>query len=51
MYRSVILNESQKLFEVMARELTNEIIENIILKFIINNRNQYYYASKPSETR
>ena len=32
MYRSLILDDSQKLFEVMARELTNEIIENSILK-------------------
>jgi hypothetical protein len=32
MYRSLILEDSQKLFEVMARELTNKIIESAILK-------------------
>ena len=31
MYRSLILNDSQKLFEVMTRELTNSIIDNFIL--------------------
>jgi hypothetical protein len=32
MYRSLILDDSQKLFKVMARELTNKIIESTILK-------------------
>jgi uncharacterized protein (UPF0147 family) len=32
MYRSLILNDSQALFEVMARELTDNIIESTILK-------------------
>jgi hypothetical protein len=32
MYRSVIMDDSQKLFQVMTRELTNNIIESTILK-------------------
>lgn len=32
MYRSLILDDSQKLFQVMKRELTNNIIESTILK-------------------
>ena len=32
MYRSLILDDSQKLFEAMTRELTNNIIDNFILK-------------------
>jgi hypothetical protein len=32
MYRSLILDDSQKLFEAMARELTNKIIESTISK-------------------
>jgi transposase len=32
MYRSLILDDSQKLFKVMTRELTNNIIDNFILK-------------------
>jgi len=32
MYRSLILNDSQSLFEVMEKELTNNIIESAILK-------------------
>jgi hypothetical protein len=32
MYRSLIMDDSQKLFQVMTRELTNNIIENTILK-------------------
>jgi uncharacterized protein (UPF0147 family) len=31
-YRSLILDDSHILFEVMTRELTNKIIESIILK-------------------
>jgi hypothetical protein len=32
MYRSLIMDDSQKLFQVMTRELTNNIIEGTILK-------------------
>jgi transposase len=32
MYRSLVLDDSQKLFEAMTRELTNNIIDNFIMK-------------------
>ena len=32
-YRSLILDDSQTLFEIMTRELTNKILENSILKY------------------